>query len=149
MRLLLQKWEMGATRASQQCIQRRDGAHCNCDSRFHNVGNDFQALVPRTTRVVRVFVDSGERAGDPIWLSSTMAVLPKPQSASALSGACVESQSIQACAIACAVKGSLRTRLPVSEATALAMAGTTKAVAGSPMPPGFSVLDTKITSISG
>ena len=48
-----------------------------------------------------------------------------------------------------AVMGRLRTRLPFSLAKALAMAGATTATAGSPMPPGFSVLLTKMMSMAG
>ena len=39
-----------------------------------------------------------------------------------------------------AVNGMRRTRLPVAAKIALATAGPISAVAGSPMPPGFSVL---------
>lgn len=46
-------------------------------------------------------------------------------------------------------KGSLRTRLPVAAAIAFAIAGTTRAVDGSPMPPGFSVFANSTISING
>ena len=45
--------------------------------------------------------------------------------------------------------GILRTRLPVAANNAFATAGPINAVAGSPTPPGFSVLETRMTSIFG
>src|ERR1019366_5450318 len=54
-----------------------------------------------------------------------------------------------AAAMFSAVIGSLRRRLPVAANTALLTAGPISAVAGSPMPPGFSVLGTSVMSICG
>ena len=48
-----------------------------------------------------------------------------------------------------AVSGNLRKRLPFAANNAFATAGPISAVAGSPMPPGFSVLSTITTSILG
>ena len=55
----------------------------------------------------------------------------------------------QAWAMFWALNGMRRTRLPVAANTALATAGPINAVAGSPMPPGFSVLCTSVISIAG
>src|SRR5438445_13826859 len=49
----------------------------------------------------------------------------------------------------CFSSGSLRMRLPVAAKTALASAGAVTAVPGSPIPPGFSKLRTRCTSIAG
>src|SRR5438105_349864 len=49
----------------------------------------------------------------------------------------------------CFSRGSLRMRLPVAAKTALASAGAVTAVPGSPIPPGFSKLRTRRTSIAG
>src|SRR6267143_4250065 len=46
-------------------------------------------------------------------------------------------------------RGSFRIRLPVAAKTALASAGAVTAVPGSPIPPGFSKLRTRCTSIAG
>jgi hypothetical protein len=47
------------------------------------------------------------------------------------------------------VIGIRRTRFPLAANTAFATAGPISAVAGSPMPPGFSVLATSVMSIAG
>jgi hypothetical protein len=56
---------------------------------------------------------------------------------------------VEAAAMFCAVNGILRTRLPVPAKIAFATAGPTSAVAGSPMPPGFSMLLASTMSICG
>ena len=47
------------------------------------------------------------------------------------------------------VNGILRRRLPLAAKMAFATAGPIKAVAGSPMPPGFSVLANNVMAIAG